>query len=114
MATALVDPLRQPTREPSLVMSNSHPRMSPGCATSPWLVRAFLPDADHVACGVAEDGDGQAAFQVGQGDDRRTMFGRRAEHLIESGDVDVGPDSGFPGGGQVGAPVSDGIVISSS
>jgi hypothetical protein len=71
------------------------------------LLLASLPDTYDVACWVAEGGDGQAAFRTGRGNDLGAVFSGCAKHLVEAGDVDVGADSGFAGGGQVGAPVPD-------
>src|ERR1039457_1573794 len=91
----------------------SHPgplRAGRGSRSSRWLARAVLPDADDVARGVADGCDGSIAFLVGQGDHLCAPLGRLAERVIELGDVDVGPDSGFPGGGQVGAPVPDDVA----
>src|SRR5436190_14819983 len=76
--------------------------------TAPVLAHAF-PDADDVPRRVAERGDAEVALRVGRVDDLGAAGDRVLERRVDRGDVDVRPDAGGAGHGQLRHEVADDV-----
>jgi hypothetical protein len=55
-----------------------------------WLAGGVVPEADEVAGGVAERGDGEQAFREGGGDDLACVIQDPRDRVIDMVDVDIG------------------------